>query len=43
MSERASSLSEKEAVKQKSADLISVIDGVIRTIDGSKREKNQIQ
>ena len=41
MSERASLLSEKQAVKQKSDDLISVIDGAIRTIDGSKRKSNK--
>ncbi len=37
MSERAAVLSDKQAVKQKSDDLISVIDGAIRTIDGSTR------
>lgn len=41
MSERASFLSGKQAVKQKSEDLISVIDGAIRTIDGSKLKKNK--
>lgn len=43
MSERASLLSERQAVKQKSEDLISVIDGAIRTIDGSKRNKEKKQ
>lgn len=37
MSKRTAVLSDKQAVKQKSDDLISVIDGAIRTIDGSKR------
>lgn len=37
MSKRAATLSDKQAVKQKSDDLISVIDGAIRTIDGSKK------
>ena len=41
MSERASLLSEKQAVRQKSDDLISVIDAAIRTIDGSKRRVNK--
>ena len=40
MSERAALLSDKQAVKQKSEDLISVINGAIRTIDGSKSKKS---
>ncbi len=39
MSERAASLSEKEAVKQKSDDLISVINGAIRTIDDNQKKQ----